>query len=47
MLSTVGSHRHYKHASKPAKVTIAGNMGDDVKIGTLMSIERASDVKLK
>jgi predicted RNase H-like HicB family nuclease/predicted RNA binding protein YcfA (HicA-like mRNA interferase family) len=31
-----GSHRHYKHASKPNVVT--GHLGDDVPAGTLKSI---------
>jgi predicted RNA binding protein YcfA (HicA-like mRNA interferase family) len=26
-----GSHRQFKHATKPGRVTIAGNDGDDVK----------------
>lgn len=34
------SHRQYKHPAKPGRVTIAGNLGDDVKPGTLASIRR-------
>jgi len=33
-----GSHRQYKHDSKPGLVTIPGRMGDDIAIGTLKSI---------
>ena len=46
-ISTVGSHHHYKHPIKPGKVTVAGNSADDVKIGALRAIEKASGVKLK
>jgi predicted RNA binding protein YcfA (HicA-like mRNA interferase family) len=46
-VSTAGSHHHYKHPQKSGKVTVAGNMADDVKIGTLRAIEKASGVKLK
>jgi predicted RNA binding protein YcfA (HicA-like mRNA interferase family) len=35
-----GSHRHYVHPSKPGKVTIAGEPGDDIAEGTLRSILR-------
>jgi predicted RNA binding protein YcfA (HicA-like mRNA interferase family) len=40
-----GSHRQFKHASKPGRVTIAGNDGDDVKAGTLASILRQAGPK--
>jgi predicted RNA binding protein YcfA (HicA-like mRNA interferase family) len=33
-----GSHRQYKHASKPGRVTVAGKPGADVPLGTLKSI---------
>jgi predicted RNA binding protein YcfA (HicA-like mRNA interferase family) len=46
-VDTAGSHHHFKHPTKSGKVTVAGNMSDDVKIGTLRAIERASGVKLK
>ena len=29
LVATRGSHRQYKHASKPGRVTIAGQPGDD------------------
>jgi predicted RNA binding protein YcfA (HicA-like mRNA interferase family) len=35
-----GSHRQFKHPTKPGKVTVAGKMSDDVRIGTLKSILR-------
>jgi predicted RNA binding protein YcfA (HicA-like mRNA interferase family) len=37
-----GSHRHFKHSSKPNVVTIPGHAGDDVPTGTLKSILRAA-----
>ena len=33
-----GSHRQFKHATKPGLVTVAGKPGDDVASGTLNSI---------
>ncbi len=38
LVATRGSHRQYKHASKPGRVTIAGQPGDDLAPGTLNSI---------
>ncbi|HZK81069.1 MAG TPA: type II toxin-antitoxin system HicA family toxin, partial [Humisphaera sp.] len=40
-----GSHRQYKHPTKPGRVTIPGNLGDDVKFGTLGSIKRQAGLK--
>ena len=34
------AHRQFKHPSKPRRVTISGNLGDDVAPGTLRSILR-------
>ena len=38
LVTTRGSHRQYKHASKPGRVTIAGHPGHDLAPGTLNSI---------
>jgi predicted RNA binding protein YcfA (HicA-like mRNA interferase family) len=38
LVATRGSHRQYKHTSKPGRVTIAGKAGDDLAPGTLNSI---------
>ncbi len=38
VVATRGSHRQYKHPSKPGRVTIAGNLADDLAPGTLNSI---------
>jgi predicted RNA binding protein YcfA (HicA-like mRNA interferase family) len=40
-----GSHRQYKHPSKPGKVTIAGAPSDDVHPKTLSSILRQAGLK--
>jgi predicted RNA binding protein YcfA (HicA-like mRNA interferase family) len=42
---TTGSHRHFKHPSKPNVVTIPGHPADDVPVGTLKSILRAAKVE--
>lgn len=38
LVATRGSHRQYKHAAKPGRVTIAGKGSDDLAPGTLASI---------
>ena len=40
-----GSHRQFKHPTKPGLVTISGNDGDDVKTGTLASILKQARLK--
>ncbi|MCK4417693.1 MAG: type II toxin-antitoxin system HicA family toxin [Candidatus Latescibacteria bacterium] len=35
---TKGSHRQYKHPTKPGRVTIAGHLNHDLAPGTLNSI---------
>ena len=43
---TKGSHRQFRHKSKPGTVTIAGKLGVDVPIGTLNSILKQSGLKV-
>jgi predicted RNA binding protein YcfA (HicA-like mRNA interferase family) len=38
LLATKGSHRQYRHPTKPGRVTIAGHPGDDLAPGTLNSV---------
>ena len=38
LLVTRGSHRQFKHPSKPGRVTVAGKPSDDIPPGTLSSI---------
>ena len=42
---TRGSHRQYKHPTKPGLVTVAGKPGDDVAPGTLNSILKQAGLK--
>jgi predicted RNA binding protein YcfA (HicA-like mRNA interferase family) len=42
---TTGSHRHFKHSSKPNVVTIPGHPGDDVPVGTLKSVLKAAGLE--
>jgi len=43
-MATRGSHRQYKHASKPGRVTIAGNLADELAPGTLNSILKQAGI---
>jgi predicted RNA binding protein YcfA (HicA-like mRNA interferase family) len=45
LVATRGSHRQYKHPTKKGRVTIAGNLGDDVKPGTLNSVLKQAGLK--
>ncbi len=45
LVRTRGSHRLYRHPSKPGTVTVAGKAGLDVPIGTLGSILRQAGLK--
>lgn len=38
LVATRGSHRQYKHPTKPGRVTIAGHLTDDLAPGTLNSV---------
>ena len=42
---TKGSHRQFKHPTKPGRVTIAGSANDDLAAGTLNSIYKQADLK--
>jgi predicted RNA binding protein YcfA (HicA-like mRNA interferase family) len=44
-VATKGSHRQYKHAIKKGRVTVPGNMGDELKPGTLNSIPKQAGLK--
>ena len=45
LVVTRGSHRQFKHALKPGRVTIAGKPGDDLAPGTLNSVLKQSKLK--
>jgi len=40
-----GSHRQFKHPTKPGRVTIAGHPGDDLAPGTLNSVLKQAQLK--
>jgi predicted RNA binding protein YcfA (HicA-like mRNA interferase family) len=40
-----GSHRQYKHPTKPGRVTVAGHPGDDLAPGTLNSVLKQAQLK--
>ena len=42
---TKGSHRQYKHASKPGRVTLPGHPNDDLPPGTLNSVLKQAGLK--
>lgn len=45
LVETKGSHRQYKHPSKPGRVTVAGNPGHDLGQGTLNSILKQAKLR--
>lgn len=46
-VACVGSHRQFKHPTKKGRVTIAGNLGDEIDKGTLNSILKQAGLKRK
>ena len=46
LVRTKGSHAQYRHATKPGLVTVPMHPGD-LPVGTLKSIEKQADVKLR
>jgi predicted RNA binding protein YcfA (HicA-like mRNA interferase family) len=45
LIATRGSHRQFKHPTKPGRVTVAGKPSDDVAAGTLNSIFKQAQIK--
>ena len=45
LVATKGSHRQFKHLTKPGRVTVAGKPGDDVAPGTLNEHPQTSRVQ--
>ena len=45
LVATKGSHRQYKHPSKPGRVTVPGKPSDDLAPGTQNSILKQSGLK--
>lgn len=40
-----GSHRQFKHPTKPGRVTVSGQLGDDMPKGTLASVKRQAGLR--
>ena len=45
LIVTRGSHRQYKHLTKPGRITIAGHPNDDLAPGTLNSILKQAKIE--
>ena len=45
LVETRGSHRQFKHPTKPGRVTVSGNLGDDMPKGTFASVKRQAGLK--
>jgi predicted RNA binding protein YcfA (HicA-like mRNA interferase family) len=45
IVATRGSHRQYKHPTKPGRITIAGHPSHEVAPGTLNSILKQARLK--
>ena len=45
LVATRGSHRQFKHAMKPGRVTVPGQPSDDLPPGLLNSILKQSGLK--
>jgi predicted RNA binding protein YcfA (HicA-like mRNA interferase family) len=42
---TKGSHRQFKHPEKAGTVTVSGNLGVDMPIGTLKNVLRQAQLE--
>jgi predicted RNA binding protein YcfA (HicA-like mRNA interferase family) len=47
LVAVKGSHRQYKHPSKPGRVTIAGKPSDDLPPGALNSIAKQAQIDFR
>ena len=45
LIATRGSHRQYKHPTKPGRVTVPGKPPDDLAPGTLNSVLKQAGLK--
>jgi len=46
LVTQEGSHRQFKHATKPGRVTVSGNLGDDMPKGTFASVKRQAGLRM-
>ncbi|MBI2884150.1 MAG: type II toxin-antitoxin system HicA family toxin [Candidatus Methylomirabilis oxyfera] len=42
---TKGDHRQFKHSEKHGRVTVSGQLGDDMPKGALASVRRQAGLK--
>jgi len=45
LVGTGGSHRQFRHPTKPGRVTVSGHLGDDMPKGTLAAVRRQAGMK--
>jgi len=45
LIAVRGSHRQYKHPTKPGRVTIAGSLNHDIASGTLSSVLKQAKLR--
>jgi predicted RNA binding protein YcfA (HicA-like mRNA interferase family) len=45
LVATRGSHRQFKHTTKPGRVTVPGKPSDDLAPGTLNSILKQAGLR--
>jgi predicted RNA binding protein YcfA (HicA-like mRNA interferase family) len=45
LIAVRGSHRQFRHATKPGRVTVPGKPSDDLAPGTLNSILKQAGLK--
>jgi predicted RNA binding protein YcfA (HicA-like mRNA interferase family) len=45
LVVTRGSHRQFRHPDKPGRVTVSGNLDDDMPKGTFASVKRQAGLK--
>ena len=44
LVRTTGSHRQFQHGVKQGTITVSGNLGTDMPLGTLRSILKRAGV---
>lgn len=47
VVAQTGSHRQFKHPTKPGRVTVAGNLGHELAAGTLNSIRKQAGIEVE
>ena len=46
-VAQAGSHRQYKHPTKPGRVTVVGKPGHELAAGTLNSITKQAGIEVE